>query len=76
MRWIEIHDGNYYVNTAHLSRIVVTDQWAKMEGRWQVRGFFAADGLGSMGKILGLDFDSEADARAFAENIMLAEVTP
>jgi hypothetical protein len=67
--WIQAHSGEY-VNTAHLSRLQVTNQWKGLEDRWQVRGFFAADGLGSMGIILGLDFDTEDDARFFAGHAM------
>lgn len=68
MRWIETYSGDL-VNVAHLARVVVTDRWAKMEGRWQVRGFFAADGLGSTGVVLGLDFDTADDAHAFAAHV-------
>lgn len=67
--WIEAHDSKY-VNTAHLSRIQVTYHWKGFEGRWMVRGFFAADGIGSLGIILGLDFDTEADAHGFAAHAM------
>lgn len=67
--WIDTHDSGY-VNTAHLRRIQVTDRWKGLEGRWQVRGFFDTDGMGSMGIILGIDFDTEADAQLFAAHAM------
>lgn len=66
MRWIETYNGDL-VNVAHLSRIEVTDEYKGMEGRWQVRGFFAADGLGSMGMPLGIggiNFENTPEAAA------------